>query len=94
LAALERSEGYRTMMSTQGSRRVMWERFEVMGMFQVAKSTEWGELAFTEGRRSLALQTYNDLLTHCPELYDRMVVENRHRISVENELAEQEESTK
>lgn len=93
LAQVKRSLGYRTMMSTPESRLVMWERFEVIGMYQVAPSMEPGVLAFTEGRRSAALQTYNDLLTYCPDLYDRMVEENRARLIRENELTGTEEYT-
>ena len=92
LAAIERREGYRTMMSTPAARRVMWERFEVMGVYQVAPSVEHGALAFNEGRRSLALQVMNDLLQECPELYDRMVVENRARLAQERAESETEEA--
>lgn len=94
LAAIERNDGYRTMMSTPASRRVMWERFEVMGIFQVSPSVEPAALAFNEGRRSLALQIMNDLLVECPEQYDRMVVENRARLArerAESELENDEE---
>lgn len=70
-------------MSTPQARRVMWERFEVMGIYQVAPSMEHGVLAFNEGKRSQALQVMNDLLVHCPEQYDRMVVENRARLRQE-----------
>lgn len=90
LAAIDRRDGYRTMMSTPAARRVMWERFEVMGIFQVAPSVEPAALAFNEGRRSLALQVMNDLLVECPEQYDRMVVENRARLAQERAAAELE----
>ena len=83
LAALERTAGWRTMMGTPASRRVMWERFEVMGIYQVSPTVEPAGLAFNEGRRSLALQVMNDLLAECPDLYDRMVSENRKRLAVE-----------
>jgi hypothetical protein len=83
LAALERTAGWRTMMGTPASRRVMWERFEVMGIYQVSPTVEPAGLAFNEGRRSLALQVMNDLLAECPDLYDRMVTENRKRLAVE-----------
>lgn len=83
LAAVERTTGWRTMMGTPASRRVMWERFEVMGIYQVSPSVEPSALAFNEGRRSLALQVMNDLLAECPDLYDRMVAENRKRLAVE-----------
>ena len=90
LAAIERNEGYRTIMSTPASRRVMWERFEVMGIFQVSPSVEPAALAFNEGRRSLALQIMSDLLAECPEQYDRMVVENRARLARERAESELE----
>ena len=77
-------------MSTPQSRRVMWEQFELMGIYQAAPSTEHGALAFTEGRRSLALQIMNGILANCPELYDRMTVENRARLR--QEQTEEEES--
>ena len=83
LAAVERTEGWRTMMGTPASRRVMWEQFEVMGLYQVSPSVEPAALAFNEGRRSLALQVMNGLLAECPDLYDRMVTENRKRLAVE-----------
>ena len=77
-------------MSTPASRRVMWERFEVMGIYQVTQSVEPGALAFNEGRRSLALQIMQDLLIECPELHDRMVIENRSRLRLEQAEAEKE----
>ena len=83
LAAIERTAGWRTIMGTPASRRVMWERFEVMGIYQVSPTVEPAGLAFNEGRRSLALQVMNDLLAECPDLYDRMVTENRKRLAVE-----------
>lgn len=77
---LERQMGYQTIMSTVQARRVIWERFEVIGVYQVAASIEHGALAFTEGRRSSGLQLFNDLITYVPELYDLMVKENRERL--------------
>lgn len=90
LTAIERREGFRTMMSTPQSRRVMWERFEVWRVYQVAPSIEPQALAFNEGGRALALQVMHDLLAECPELYDRMVVENRARLLREQAEAQQE----
>ena len=90
LAEVERRAGWQTMMSTPAARRVMWERFEVMGIYQVAPSVEHAPLAFNEGRRSLALQVMNDLLVYCPDQYDRMVVENRARLSIERAKSELE----
>lgn len=90
LAGIERREGWRTMMSTPQARRVMWEQFEVMGIYQVSPSVEAGALAFNEGRRSLALQIMHGLLVECPELYDRMVIENRSRLRLEQAEAETE----
>jgi hypothetical protein len=92
LAAVERREGYRTMMGTPAARRVMWERFEVMGIYQAAPVIEPSALAYNEGRRSLALQVMADLLAECPELYDRMVVENRARLAQELAESEREET--
>jgi hypothetical protein len=88
LAIIERREGWRAIMSTPATRRVMWERFEVMGIYQVSPTVEPAGLAFNEGRRSLALQVMNDLLIECPELYDRMVVENRARLAQERAASE------
>lgn len=79
-------------MSTPAARRVMWERFEVCGIYQVAHNVEASALAFNEGRRSLALQTMNDLLHYCPEQYDQMVRENRARLRLENAEANKENS--
>ena len=83
LAAIERTAGWRTIMGTPASRRVMWERFEVMGIYQVSPIIEPYALAYNEGKRSLALQVMNDLLAECPDLHDRMVSENRKRLAVE-----------
>ena len=80
LASIDRQIGYETIMSTAQARRVIWERFEVMGIYQVAPSVDPGALAFTEGRRSNALQLLHDLIAHVPELYDLMVKENRERL--------------
>lgn len=87
LAANEAADiaaGYKTMMSTREARRVMWDRFEVFGIYRASVSVESQALAWNEGRRSLALQVMGDLLTHCPDLYDLMVVENRARLAQEN----------
>lgn len=81
--AAEIAAGYKTMMSTKQARRVMWDRFEIFGIYRASPSTDPQILAWNEGRRGLALQVMQDLLTHCPELYDRMVVENRDRLSQE-----------
>lgn len=86
---LERQLGYQTIMSTRQSRQVVWERFEVMGIYQVAPSIEPGALAFTEGRRSNALQLLHDLIANVPELYDLMVKENRERLLREAQEASQ-----
>lgn len=91
LAEIERRDGWKTMMSTPASRRVMWEQFEVMGIYQVSVSVEAGALAFNEGRRSLALQIMQALLVQCPDLYDRMVIENRSRLRLEQSEAESQD---
>lgn len=80
LATIDRQIGYQTIMSTVHSRRVIWERFEVMGIYQVSPSLEQGAMAFTEGKRSNALQLMHELLANVPELYDLMVKENRERL--------------
>ena len=90
LAAIQRTEGWKTIMSTPSSRRVMWERFEVMGIYQQHPVIEPIQLAFNEGRRSNALSVMVDLLAECPELYDRMVVENRARLAQEQAASELE----
>lgn len=91
LAAIERSEGWKTMMSTPQARRVMWERFEVFGIYQASGNMNPQALAYAEGRRSLALQVMNDLLSEVPELYDRMVQENRDRLRREQTDVESNE---
>lgn len=91
-AELELVEGHKTLMSTPASRRVVWDILGQSAIYQVARVVEHGALAFTEGRRSAALELMHQMLTHCPELYDRMVVENRHRLSVEKRQAEQEDN--
>jgi len=90
LAAIERREGWRTMMSTPAARRVIWERFEVMGIYSQCQIVQPVELAYNEGKRTVALQVMNDLLVECPELYDRMVVENRARLAQERAESELE----
>ena len=90
LAELDRTEGWRAIMGTPSSRRVMWERFEVVGIYRIAHSLEPGPLAYSEGRRSVALQLMNDLLIYCPEQYDRMVTENRARLALEQTTADEE----
>jgi hypothetical protein len=91
LAALDRRMGWETIMSTPSARRVIWEQFEVFGIYQVAANVDkHGALAFNEGRRSLALQIMNELMAECPELYDRMTIENRARLRLERTEAEKE----
>lgn len=88
LAANERREGWETIMSTPASRRAVWELFEQLGIYQVAPETDHGTLAFWEGRRSVSLQVYHNLLAQCPELHDRMFIENRARIRLESKTNE------
>lgn len=83
LDALERSEGWKLIMSTPASRRVMWDHFEIAGIYQATPGLDAQTMAWNEGRRSLALQTMNDMLNYCPDLYDRMTVENRARLSLQ-----------
>jgi hypothetical protein len=90
LAEADRRDGWRHMMATPASRRVMWEQFEIVSLFQVSRSIEPGPLAFNEGRRSVAIQLVTDLLNYCPEQYDRMVVENRARLALEKTESDQE----
>lgn len=71
-------------MSSRSSRRVMWERFEVFGIYQAPASVDPHVLAYDAGKRTLALQIMNDLLAECPELYDLMIIENRERLQREN----------
>ena len=90
LAEADRRDGWRHMMATPAARRVMWEQFEIVSLFQVSRSIEPGPLAYNEGRRSVAIQVVTDLLTYCPEQYDRMVVENRARLALEKTESDQE----
>jgi hypothetical protein len=90
LAEADRRDGWRHMMNTPAARRVMWEQFEIVSLFQVSRSIEPGPLAFNEGRRSVAIQLVTDLLNYCPEQYDRMVVENRARLALEKAESELE----
>lgn len=92
LAANERREGWQTIMSTPASRRVMWEIFEMQRLYQVAMSTDHGALAFSEGRRSVGIQVMDQMLAHCVDQHDRMVAENRHRMSIERAEEELERS--
>lgn len=80
LASIDRKIGYETIMSTVQARRVIWERFEVMAVYQAAPNQDHGTLAFNEGKRCNALQLMSDLIAHVPELYDLMVKENRERL--------------
>lgn len=80
-AALKR--GFQQIMATVESRRVVWEQFEAFGIYQVSASVEPAPLQWNEGRRSLALQMMHGFLSNCPELWDRMVVENRARLAQE-----------
>lgn len=84
LAAIEAAEfkrGFEQIMATPESRRVIWDQFEAFGIYQVSASVDSAPLQFNEGRRSLALQIMNGVLAHCPEQWDRMVVENRARLA-------------
>lgn len=90
LAEAERRAGWLQMMATPAARRVMWEQFEIVSLFQVARSIEPGPLAYNEGRRSVAIQVMSSLLNYCPEQYDRMVVENRARLAQEKAESELE----
>ena len=75
------------MMGTPSARRVMWELFEFFGIYRASPGVDPQTMAWNEGRRSLALQVMNDLLAYCPDLHDRMVVENRKRLATEKAAA-------
>lgn len=90
LADIERREGWKLIMSTPASRRVMWDTFEIHGIYQASPGLDAQTMAWNEGKRSLALQVMNSMLENCPELYDRMYVENRARLR--QEQTEEEES--
>lgn len=90
LADIERREGWKLIMSTPASRRVMWEVFQIHGIYHASVGVDAQTLAWNEGKRSVALQVMNDMLTHCPELHDCMTVENRARLR--QEQTEEEES--
>lgn len=74
-------------MSTQQSRRVIWERFAMWAIYQAAPSTEQSALTWHEGKRCVALEVMHDLLNYVPDLYDLMVKENRERLLRESQEA-------
>lgn len=85
LAAIEEQQGWRHILSIPQGRRVIWEQLAVIGIYQHSTSMEPQALAYNEGRRGVGLKVMFDVLRHCPDLYDLMVVENRARLARENE---------
>lgn len=77
-------------MGTPAARRVMWEVFGMLGIYQVTPSLDPQALAFNEGKRSVALRMMNEMLQRCPELHDRMVAEGRRR-ELESQIEENQE---
>lgn len=85
LAAIETQQGWRHILSTPQGRRVIWDQLAVIGIYQHSARLDPQTLAYNEGRRSIGLKVMDDVLLHCPDLYDLMVAENRARLAQENE---------
>lgn len=58
------------VMSTPSGRRVIWRLLSIAGTFTRSfDSSSQYATAFNEGKRSVGLDLYDDIMTYCPERY-------------------------
>lgn len=74
LQTIEKDSTRKTMDTREG-RLLIWRILEKTG-YQSLSYTGNSETFFKEGRRSIGLQIYAELMGVCPELYWKMVQEN------------------
>lgn len=76
-------DGLREMLKTPASRAAFWLLYNQSQVFSVAPAMDHGTLAFTEGRRSWALQVFNLATELVPDLYGLAKTEYEARMRAE-----------
>lgn len=65
------------LMSSKKGRRLMWRLLDLSGPFRLSFDPNAMKMAFNEGNRNLGNQLFNEVMTHCPEMYPVMVKEQQ-----------------
>ncbi len=76
LAAQQRRNDLRTVLSTESGRRFIWGVIQRCGVFQGASSLEPMNISYSEGRRSVGLFLLGDVMAFHPDLFLTMQKEN------------------
>ena len=76
LANEQQALDLRSIMEQEGGRRYLWRLLDTAGVFRTS-FTGNSETFFREGMRNVGLIIMADLQDACPDLYQRMVNENR-----------------
>ncbi|MBS6032230.1 MAG: hypothetical protein KIB40_03595 [Pantoea sp.] len=70
----QRDDLIHVMSSVQG-RRLIWLLLSKAGVFSLSFTGDNASTNFNEGRRSEGLRLFNEVMTHCPDLYLTMANE-------------------
>ena len=81
------------VMSTPSGRRIIWRLLGIAGTFTRSFDTDSQyATAFNEGKRSVGLDIYDDIMQYCPERY--IQAQNEHNSAIADKarkIQEQEE---
>lgn len=65
------------LMSSKKGRRILWRLIALSGTFHLSFDPNAMKMAFNEGKRNLGNQLFDEIMTHCPEMYPVMVKEQQ-----------------
>lgn len=75
LAAERQRDDLKHVMSSVQGRRHIWRLLSNAGVFALSFTGDNASTNFNEGRRSEGLRLFNEVMTHCPDLYLTMANE-------------------
>ena len=93
LLAQEMDAAWRSVLSSQEGRLVLWSILEMAGVFRETFSTNQAISAFSEGRRHIGLSILKDrMLPFDPSILGALMAENTERLArIERELEREHE---
>lgn len=77
LAAERQRDDLKHVMSSVQGRRLIWLLLNNAGVFSLSFTGDNASTNFNEGRRNEGLRLFNEVMTHCPDLYLTMANEAR-----------------
>ncbi|MEN4542892.1 hypothetical protein [Pantoea agglomerans] len=77
LAVERQRDDLKHVMSSVQGRRLIWLLLSNAGVFALSFTGDNAATNFNEGRRSEGLRLFNEVMTHCPDLYLTMANEAR-----------------